>query len=94
MDWPIGFDAVGGGVVDDVQAVTVYTFESCMNACDSFNVQREGECKGITYNADLSSSVGFSGGNCIMKSRPAKDGVETGDTIASAAVLNGNGTTR
>ena len=74
--------------MDDLEAVTTYTFESCMNACDNYNVKNDGACKAVTYNTDLTTSVSFSGGNCIFKNDRANQNVIGGNnSIASAFAL-------
>lgn len=89
VDWPVGYqDISGSGVVTDYQDVTTYTFEACMDACDNYNVKLVGQCKAVTYNANLTSAVAFSGGNCILKSSQANENVASGDLFASAVIVS------
>ena len=88
-DWPVGSgDIRGSGTVRDVQDVTTYTFESCMNPCDDYNVKYAGMCKAVTYNANLTSALGFSGGNCILKSSQADHNVVSNKLVASTAIVS------
>jgi cytoskeletal protein RodZ len=91
-DWPNGAEAAdGSSTVKDLDALTVYTFEDCMQECLDYNQGLSGnatQCKAITYNANLTSilEVGQQGGDCFLKNtNGATDG--TGSVNSACAVI-------
>jgi hypothetical protein len=65
-DFPAGRDGV-----HDISKTIKYTFQACMDACDSHNAQRnlrnDPECLAITYDANLTSSIAAYNANCYLK---------------------------
>ena len=53
----------------DIIAVVTYTYTDCAKACASYNrnVGRT-SCKGVVFNADMTSSVAGNYGTCFLKS--------------------------
>lgn len=74
-DWPNHEESFDGkGNVTDLTRTTVYTFESCMQACLDFNNNLDTggtRCTAVTYNANLTSiiAIGRQGGNCFLKDK-------------------------
>jgi hypothetical protein len=91
-DWPDGAAAADGqGKVQDLDAVTVYTFEDCIQNCLDYNqglAANETQCRAVTYNSNLTSiiEVGQQGGDCFLKN---KNGAShgTGSIFSACAVM-------
>jgi hypothetical protein len=91
-DWPNGGAAADGqSPVQDLDTVTVYTFEDCMQQCLDFNSGLSGndtQCHAVTYNSNLTSilEVGQQGGDCFLKNkRGSSQG--TGSLFSACAVV-------
>lgn len=86
-DWPKGVRSPNSAAkVVDLDAIIVYTFESCMDKCEEYNVdltESQTKCWAVTYNSNLTGSVGGQGANCFLKDRRGTD-VLAGGTTASA----------
>lgn len=70
VDWPKGdTTADGQGTLRDLGRSFVYTLQSCIEKCVSFNNNvspGDDTCKGISYQANLTASF-EQGGNCFLK---------------------------
>ena len=90
-DWPRNDDAFEGeDKVHDLGKVTVYTMQSCMDACEKYNddLGSDGtKCMAVTYNANLTSSISNRGANCFLKDRRGVD-VLAGGLVASVAIAS------
>ena len=61
--------------MDDLSALTVYDFRSCMDQCAIYNEQQTSNaanggvdpCQAVTYNANLTANVVKNSGNCWLK---------------------------
>ncbi|KAL4877844.1 hypothetical protein BJY04DRAFT_121273 [Aspergillus karnatakaensis] len=93
-DWPRGIEAAdGSGKVFDLDVLTEYTLHDCIDRCVEYNDGLEDstdrQCKGVTYEANLTSSFGGGqGGNCFLKNKAGKafDGSNTTMTAGIVAV--------
>ena len=85
VDWPRGIASPDGkGEVDDISRTTVYTLQDCIDACVEYE---RGDCKAVTYEANLTASFGGGqGGNCFLKNRAGKYFPGRDTTIAAAIV--------
>lgn len=90
-DWPNGGAAADGrGDVEDLDRLTLYTFEDCMEACIEFNEDLDGdsgtECAAVSYNSNLTSiiAVGKQGGNCFLKNKRGEDHTGTAESACAA----------
>ncbi|SPO04641.1 uncharacterized protein DNG_07326 [Cephalotrichum gorgonifer] len=87
-DWPNGGDADdGSGEVTDLQRLTRYTFEDCMESCADYNSAISlgaPKCMAVTYNSNLTRIIaeGRQGGNCFLKD---KKGVNQSGRVESAS---------
>ena len=90
-DWPNGEVAADGtGKVKDLLALTLYTFEDCMDACLEYNEDLDDQdtsCSAVSYNSNLTSivAVGKQGGNCFLKNKRGKD--HTGSAESACAAI-------
>jgi len=81
-DFPAGRD-----VVHDISKTIKYTFQACMDACDSYNTQRnlpdDPECLAITYDVNLTSSIAACNASCYLKDAHGT-GLASGNSTSSA----------
>ncbi|RDW74552.1 uncharacterized protein DSM5745_07214 [Aspergillus mulundensis] len=92
-DWPRGIEAAdGSGDVSDLTRWTEYTLDDCIDRCVQYNSDLEPHktrCKGVTYEANLTSSFGGGqGGNCFLKDKAGKL-FPGSDTTMTAGVVAG-----
>lgn len=60
---------------------------SCIDACYQYNLSNDSKsCAGVTYNANLTSAVAGSSGNCFLKSVVGKN-VASNNLVESAALV-------
>lgn len=88
-DFPNGDNSYdGNGTVSDIGRTITYTFEDCMNACVTWNEGNSGlQCAAVTYNANLTSAVAGTGGNCFFKNKRGVS-ITSEALVASAAVAD------
>jgi hypothetical protein len=86
---PRGWPAfVGDDVVKDIHRTITYTFEDCMNYCETYNKNNPPtKCAAVTYNANLTSSVAGQDGNCFLKDRRGS-AVSSDSLVASASTAD------
>lgn len=79
--------AVGGRDIKDVDILTMYTFEDCMDACEKYNddLVTGRRCWAVTYNSNLTSVVESQGGNCFLKDGKGINSQGSAE-VASAAI--------
>lgn len=82
-DFPAGRDGVR-----DISKMTTYTFQACIDACDSYNTQRDTrndlECLAMTYDANLTSSISAFNANFYLKDAQGT-GLASENSTSSAA---------
>ena len=59
----------------------------CIDACYQYNLgDHSSNCVGVTYNANLTSAVSGSHGNCFLKSAVGAQNYASGALVESAAL--------
>lgn len=91
-DWPRNGDSADGdGKVHDLNAITTYTFEACMDECAKMNQKHTGTplCQAISYNANLTASVelGEDRANCYLKTKKGVNHQGTAESACAALVF-------
>ncbi|KAE8381586.1 hypothetical protein BDV26DRAFT_255133 [Aspergillus bertholletiae] len=72
--------------VSDIGRASAYSIQECINSCLS---SQGDDCKGVTYEANLTSSFdGGQDGNCFFKDQAGKY-FPGADTIISAGIIGG-----
>ena len=87
VDWPVGeLAADRRGVVRDLMTMKTFTFDSCIDACSTYNADKPAtKCLGVSWGVTTAYR-----GNCWLKANTGVDQQRMVDQRASAMLIPEN----